>query len=98
MTKRTVVVVAVIGALLFNAVRPSPARAANTAVLILGSIVAFVGFVVVGTLSTTHRQGASSLQAVSGEDPEQQDHAPGGTVRWGAHCRPTSAGQPLVCW
>ena len=98
MTKRTVVVVAVIGALLFNAVRPSPARAANTAVLILGSIVAFVGFVVVGTLLTTHRQGASSLQDMSDEDLEQRAHAPGGTVRWGAHCRPTAEGQPLVCW
>ncbi len=98
MTKRTVVVVAVVGALLFNAVRPSPVRAANTAVLVIGSIVAFVGFVVVGTLLTTHRQGAASLQDVSGEDPVQQAHAPGGTVRWGAHCRPTSEGQPLVCW
>ena len=98
MTKRTLVVVAVICALLFNAVRPSPARAANTAVLILGSIVAFVGFVVVGTLLTTHRQGAATLQEMSGEGPEQQVRGRGGMVRWGAHCRPTSDGQPLLCW
>jgi hypothetical protein len=98
MTKRTVVVVAVIGALLFGAVRPSPARAANTAVLVIGSIAAFAGFVVVGTLLTTHRQGAATLREISGEDPDRQPRAPGGTVRWGAHCRPTSEGQPLLCW
>jgi hypothetical protein len=98
MRKRTVVVAAVIGVLLFGAVRPSPARAVNTAVLVIGSIVAFAGFVVVGTLLTTHRHGATTLQEVSGEDPDQPAHAPGSTVRWGAHCRPTSEGQPLVCW
>jgi len=98
MTKRTVVVVAVIAALLYGAVRPAPARAANTAVLIVGSIVAFVGFVVVGTLLTTHRQGAASLQEVPGATSDQPLQAPRGTVRWGTHCRPTSEGQPLVCW
>ena len=98
MTKRTVVVLAVIGALLFGAVRPSPARAANTAVLVVGSIVAFVGFIVVGTLLTTHRQGAASLQEVPGASSDHAMQAPGGTVRWGTHCRPTAEGQPVLCW
>lgn len=98
MTKRTVVVVAVIVAVLFGALRPSPARAANTAILVVGSIVAFVGFVVVGTLLTTHRQAAACLQEVSGEDADRHVHAPGGTIRWGAHCHPTIEGQPLLCW
>jgi hypothetical protein len=98
MTKRTVVAVAVVVTLLFGAVRPSPAHALSTAVLVVGSIAAFAGFVVAGTLLTTHRQGASSLQERHGEGSHAPGHMPEGAVRWGAHCRPTADGQPLLCW
>jgi hypothetical protein len=98
MTKRTVVAVAVVVTLLLTAGRPSPAHAVSTAVLVVGSIVAFAGFVVAGTLLTTHRQGASSLQEGPDEGPHAPAQMPEGAVRWGAHCRPTADGQPLVCW
>ncbi len=100
MTKKTVVVIAVIVALLYGAVTPSRARASvSTPVLVIGSIVAFVAFVVVGTLLTTHRDVPLFLQDVPPEDPDPTVRAQQQTVRFGPQCQPTSNGdRPLACW
>ena len=99
MTKKAVVAVAVIVALLFGAVTPSRAHAVSTPVLVLGSIAAFVAFVVVGALLTTHRQVPLFLQEVSPDDPDPTVRAQQHAVRFGTQCQPTSEGdRPLACW
>jgi hypothetical protein len=98
MTKKTVVAVALIVALMFGAVTPSRAYATNTAVIIAGSIVAFVAFVIVGTLLTTHRNVPLFLQDTPPEDLDQPAGSQQGKVRFGTHCRPTAEGQPVLCW
>jgi hypothetical protein len=97
MNKKTLVAVAVMIALLFGAVTPSRARASlSTPVLIGGSIAAFLVFIIVGTLLTTHREVPLFLQEMP---PDPAARAPQDSVRFGTSCRPSSsAGQPLVCW
>jgi hypothetical protein len=100
MTKKTVVAIAVIVALLFGAVTPSRARASvSTPVLVIGSIVAFVAFVTVGTLLTTNREVPLFLQQMPPEDPDATVRMQQHTVRFGTQCQPTSNGdRPLACW
>jgi hypothetical protein len=100
MTNKTVVAVAVIVTLLFGAVTPSRARAdVSTPVLIIGSIVAFVAFVVVGTLLTTNREVPLFLQEMPPQDPDPTVRMQQQTVHFATQCRPTSDGtRPLACW
>jgi hypothetical protein len=100
MPKKTVVVAAVIVALLVGAVTPSRARASvSTPVLIGGSIVAFLVFVVVGTLLTTNREVPLFLQEMPPQDPDPTMRMHQQPVRFTTQCPPTSSGdRPLVCW
>ena len=87
MTKKTVVAVAVIVTLLFGAVTPSRAHASvSTPVLVIGSIVAFVAFVCVGALLTTHREVPLFLQEMPPQDPDPSVRAQQQQVRFGMHC------------
>jgi len=98
MTKKAVVAVAVIVALVFGAVTPSRAQAASTTVLVFGSIAAFVAFVAVGALLTTSRTVPLFLQEMPPADPDatMRKQQP---VRFGTQCQPTSNGErPLACW
>jgi hypothetical protein len=99
MTKKTLVAIAVIIALLFTAVTPSRARADNTAVIVIASLAAFVAFIVVGTLLTTNRQTPLFLQEMPPQDMDPAASTRRDAVHFGTNCRPSAtAGQPLVCW
>lgn len=100
MTRKTVVAIAVIVALVFGAFTPSRARASlSTPALIGGSIVAFLVFVVVGTLLTTHRDTPLFLQEMPPTERDPATRKPQDAVRFGTQCRPNpEAGQPLACW
>lgn len=99
MTKKSLVAIAVIIALLCTAVTPSPARADNTAVIVIASIAAFVAFIVVGTLLTTYRKTPLFLQEMPPEDMDPAAPTRRDAVHFGMNCRPSATdGQPLVCW
>ena len=78
--------------------RPQPARAANTAVIVVSSIAAYVVFVVGATwLIYTRRQ-----QPLQGFLPQEtarlgeEDERAG--VRLAHECQPREGTMPLVCW
>jgi hypothetical protein len=94
-SKKALVLLVVSVMLLINVARPSRAWAANTAILVIGSIAAFAAFVVVGTLLTRDK-GPFSLQPTP-QDLAQRD-APRAAVRFGTKC-PFNDGRPsLACW
>ncbi|HVO22671.1 MAG TPA: hypothetical protein VMW56_03480 [Candidatus Margulisiibacteriota bacterium] len=92
--RRIVALTVVFTLLCMGIVRPRPARAVDTAVLVLGSIAAYVAFVSVGTL-LTRRYTATSMELM--EPPPRDDQQEPG-VRFAPHCRQNSPNLKLICW
>ncbi len=93
---RRTVVLTVIIALLCVGTRPRPARAVETAVLVIGSIAAYVGFVVGGAILMRPEAPASS-GFVPMEQPLRDARAEPG-VHFAHRCNQDSPNLKLVCW
>ena len=94
-SKKALVVLVLSVTLVFNVALPSRARATDTAVLVIGSIAAFVAFVIVGTLLTRHK-GPFTLQETPEDLSKIKDRQDG--VQFGSGC-PMNDGRPaLACW
>jgi len=93
---RRTVVLTVIIALLWVGARPRPARAVETAVLVIGSIAAYVAFVVGGAMLLRPETPASS-GFVPMEQPLRDDRAEPG-VHFAYRCDQDSPDLKLVCW
>jgi hypothetical protein len=94
-SKKALVVLVLSVTLVFNVALPSRARAADTALIVIGSIVAFVGFVIVGTL-LTRQKGPFTLQQTPEDLSKIKDRRDG--VHFGTGC-PMNDGRPaLACW
>jgi len=94
-SKKALVMLVVSITLIFNVALPSRARATDTAVLVIGSIVLFVGFVVAGTL-LTRQKGPFTLQPTPEDLSKTKDRQDG--VHFGTGC-PVNDGRPaLACW
>jgi hypothetical protein len=94
-SKKALVVLVVSVTLVFNVALPSRARATDTAVLVIGSIVLFVGFVVAGAL-LTRQKGPFTLQPTPEDLSKTQEHRD--AVHFGTGC-PMNDGRPaLACW
>jgi len=91
--KKTVIAVAVVVAVAWTAVSPSRARAQDTAVLVAGSIAAWIVFVSVGAYLTTAQPGHPLLPQEE-IDRRKVDSA----LHFGRRCRSTVEGVALVCW
>lgn len=91
--RRTIALTVVLTILCMGIVRPRPAQAVDTAVLVIGSIAAYAAFVVVGTI-LTRRYIATSEELMDPPPRDQQE--PG--VRFAPHCRQNSPTLKLVCW
>ncbi len=92
--RRTVALTVVFTTLWMGIVQPRPARAADTVVLVFGSIAAYTAFVVVGTL-LTRRSTATSMELM---DPPPRDDQQEPGVRFAPHCKQNSPNLKLVCW
>jgi hypothetical protein len=97
-SKQAMVAVVVAAALTFNVVTPPPARADDIAVLVIGSIAAYVAFVTVGTLLTTHREEPLFMQETLPEQRDPSARTQQDAIHFGTQCRPTADGRPLLCW
>jgi hypothetical protein len=94
-SKKALVVFVLSVTLVFNVALPSRARAVDTAVLVIGSIVLFVGFVVAGTL-ITRQKGPFTLQPTPEDLSQIKDRRD--SVHFGTGC-PMNDGRPaLACW
>jgi hypothetical protein len=78
-------------------VRPTPARADDTAVIVVGAIAAYAIFVAIGAWVIYGRQSSSEW---SDKPPDLRDAAADrGGVRFGSRCPPTADGPlPVACW
>lgn len=95
-TRRTVVLVLIIALAFVGTLRPRPAHAVETAVIIIGSIAAYAAVVVAGTMLM--RRNTPASWGLMPLDPEARDDRPEPTLRLAPGCRQTAAGVTLVCW
>ena len=91
--RRTVALTVVFTMLCMGIVRPRPARAIDTAILVIGSIAAYVAFVAAGTM-LMRRNSPASWELVDNPRDDQQE--PG--VHFASGCRQNSPNLKLVCW
>jgi hypothetical protein len=92
--RRTIALTVVLTILCMGLVRPRPAQAVDTAVLVIGSIAAYAAFVVVGTILT--RRYIATSEELMDPPPRDQQQEPG--VHFAPHCRQNSLTLKLVCW
>ncbi len=92
--RRTVVLAVVLTMLCTGIVRPGPARAVDTAVLVIGSIAAYAAFVTVGTM-LMRRNTSASWELM--DPPLRADQQEPG-VRFAPHCLQNAPNLKLVCW
>jgi hypothetical protein len=92
--RRTVALTVVLTMLCTGIVRPRPAHAVDTAVLVIGSIAAYAAFVVAGAW-LMRRNTPASWELVD-PPPRDEQREPG--VHFAPHCRQNSPNLKLVCW
>jgi hypothetical protein len=95
MTKRFVAILAVVSVLSI-AVTPRPARAVDTAWLVLGSIAAYVAAVAIGAYFV-FRDSPNPPLMPSTADPSQGS-IPGGTVGMVYQCPQRAGNLTVLCW
>jgi hypothetical protein len=95
--KRVVVLIAVMSLLVICTVPPTPARAdgTETALLVCGSIAAYVGLVFLGTWLVNR---SPQPWAEFPEDFQVDRKHPPAALRFGPKCRQNSTELTLVCW
>jgi hypothetical protein len=96
--KRLVVLIAVMSLLVIGTVSPTPARATSggeLALLICGSIAAYVGLVFLGTALVNRSPQA---WAEFPEDFQMDRKHPPAAIRFGPKCRQRSTELTLACW
>jgi hypothetical protein len=91
--RRTVALTVVLTLSCVGILRPRPARAVETAVLVVGSIAAYAAFVAVGTI-LMRRNTSASWKLM--EPPRDDRQEPG--VHFASHCRQNAPHLKLVCW
>ena len=92
--RRTIALTLVLTMLCIGIARPRPARAVDTAVLVIGSIAAYTAFVVVGTLLT--RRYTATSEELMDPLPRAEHLEPG--LHFAPHCGQNSPDLKLVCW
>lgn len=92
---RLLAVTALAMVLATGAVCPRPARAVDTAVLVISSIAGYVAFVVLGAWLVFREAPSSALLPADGTPGEP---ASGGGLRPGHRCPAPDGGIPVVCW
>jgi hypothetical protein len=92
--RRTVALTVVLTMLCMGIMRPRPARAVSTAILVIGSIAAYAAFVTVGTI-LMRRNSAASWELMD-QPPRDDQHE--SSVRFAPRCRQNSPNLNLVCW
>lgn len=94
--KTLVVMITLLTIVATGTVTPAPVRAdSSTALIIVGSIAAYVGFVVVGT--TLYRRTRSSTDLMP-TNPSENDRKRRDGVGFVQRCPQTSGNLTLVCW
>lgn len=94
--RRTVVLTVVIALLCADIVRPRPAHAIETAIIVIGSIAAYVGVVVAGAMLM--RNSTPESTGLMPMDQPLRDDRPGPGVRFAHRCNQDSPNLKLVCW
>ena len=84
--------------LAFGTVRPRPARAVDTAVIVISSIAAYVVFIVGGTWLVYTRKHTSQQPLMPEADLLDADRRESGTMRLAPHCRTADGTMALLCW
>ena len=93
--RRTVVFTVVVAVLWCAVFRPRPVRAADTTVLIVGSIAIYIGAVVAGALLM--RQNTPGSLGLMPMERAVADRA-GAGVQPAHRCKQTSGNLTLACW
>ena len=94
--RRTVALTLVAAVFSVGLVRPRPARAVDTAVLVIGSIAAYVAVVVAGTMLMRHNSPSSWGLLPTDERLQRDPPQPG--VHLAHRCKQSSGNLNLVCW
>ena len=94
--RRTVVLTAVVALLCTGVLRPQPAHAVETAILIVGSIAAYAAVVVAGTLLM--RRDTPAEWGLMPMDQRLRDDRPDPGVNFAHRCKQDSSNLTLVCW
>src|SRR5262245_20963644 len=96
--KRFVAILAILLTLSIGTLSPRPAKAVDTAVIVISSIAAYVVFVFVGAY-IVYGRNPSPLELMPG--PVGADHPEDGRpdgVRFGYGCRQADGNLTLACW
>lgn len=95
--KRFVAIFAILTTLSIGTVSPKPARAIDTAVIVISSIAAYAAFVFIGAYIVYGRTPNPTLMPAPTDLDDPQDARDGG-VRPGYRCRQADGNLTLVCW
>lgn len=93
---RTIVFTVVVAIFFCGTIRPCPARAVDTTVLIIGSVAAYIGVVVAGTVLM--RRSTPASWGLMPTEHGAADERPDPGARLGHRCRQTAGNLTLVCW
>lgn len=94
--RRTVVLTVVIALLGVGILRPRPAHAVETAIIVVGSIAAYVAVVVAGTMLM--RRNTPAEWGLMPMDQRLRDDRPEPGVDFAHRCKQDSSNLTLVCW
>lgn len=94
--KRTLAIAAVVGVLSTGLMAPAPARADNTALIVIASISAYVGVLLVATYLVYRTPPPDSFAAMP--VPPEDDRRTQPPVKLAPRCAQQSGGLTLVCW
>jgi hypothetical protein len=94
--RRTVVLTVVTAVLFTGVIRPRPVRAVDTAILVIGSIAAYVAVVVAGTMLM--RRNSPAAWGLMPMDQRRLDAQQEPGVHFGHHCHQNSSNLKIVCW
>jgi hypothetical protein len=94
--RRTVVLTLIVALVGTGSFRPRPARALDTAILVIGSIAAYAAFVVAGTI--IYRRSTTSAWGLVPQErpPDRKRNAP--RIQFAPRCKPAAGGLTLACW
>jgi hypothetical protein len=92
--KRLVAIIILLTILATGILRPAPARAVDTWVLVVGSIAAYVAVVAVGTILYRRSRSASELL----DTQRDADAAQRERVNFVQRCPQNSGNLTVVCW